>query len=44
MLGVVRHDNLVRVPSAILNLGLAVARWRIQESKESEGGEFPHEK
>ena len=42
--GVVRHDNGVRVPSPIREKRLAVVRSRIQESKESEGGEFPHEK
>jgi hypothetical protein len=41
---VVRHDNGVRVPSPIWEKRLAVVRLRIQESKESEGGEFPHEK
>ena len=31
----VRHDNRVRVPSAILNLGLAVFRWIFGPSREA---------
>ena len=44
MLGVVRHDNRVRVPSAILNLGLAVFRWIFGPSREAFSVDVPHKK
>jgi hypothetical protein len=45
MLGVVRHDNGVRVPSPIREERLAVVRWRnLSLRSEGGGGRVPAQK
>ena len=44
MLGVVRHDNGVRVPSPIRGKRLAVFRWIFGPSREAFSEDVPHKK
>jgi hypothetical protein len=44
MLGVVRHDNCVRVPLPIREKRLAVVRWIFGPSREAFSVDVPHKK